>query len=104
MAVPEKISIETPRLVLSDFSQRDFSAFREFFESLHTAGQHWFNVDAEKPESAIKFFRQILINQRESPRHTFRLAVRENTAHRVIGYASLCNIYSTSQGDVLPIN
>lgn len=94
--------IETPRLILSDFENRDFASFSNLFESLEQAGQKWFNVRASKPESVHAFFNQIIGNQTETPRQTYRLAIRLKDAvtgtPQLIGYVSLCQIQSHSEG------
>lgn len=101
MKVPCKIIMETPRLILSDFETADFNEFCRIFDELERTGQEWFNVRTDRPETIRQFFFQILDDQQERPRHSFRFAVRLKTASstpEIIGYAAICDIYSNLAG------
>lgn len=102
MIAPQKISIDTPRLIVSDFCVEDFPAFSSLFASLNRANQVWFNAHASDPESIKTFFNQIMSNQQDTPRQTYRLAIRRkdeaSEATTVIGYVSLCDIWSQEEG------
>jgi RimJ/RimL family protein N-acetyltransferase len=95
---PQKISIETPRLILNDFQEDEFPEFYSLFEALDEAGQSWLLATVRKPETIRIFFDEILDNQRAVPRQTYRLAVRLKSNDEIIGYVSLCDLYSTSIG------
>jgi RimJ/RimL family protein N-acetyltransferase len=99
---PQRLVIETPRLQLSDFHAAEFAPFCGMFDSLQQAGQRWPNAQAERPETVRTFFDDILRDRTYVPRHTYRLALRlkipscETT--QIIGYVSLCDIFSGREG------
>lgn len=98
-AVPalEAVRIETPRLIVSDFHADDIAPLHGIFKNLKAQGQNWFNASADIPGSVDKFLGLILENQQETPRHTYRLALRKkepDNTPRLIGYVSLCDIHS----------
>jgi RimJ/RimL family protein N-acetyltransferase len=98
-AVPtlESIRIETPRLIVSDFRPDDLTPLHGIFKNMKAHGQNWFNASADAPGSVDKFLALILANQQDTPRHTYRLALRKkepDSPPRLVGYVSLCDIHS----------
>jgi RimJ/RimL family protein N-acetyltransferase len=100
-AQSQGVVIETPRLLISDFTVKDLEPLRGVFESLHQSGQSWFNANVNRPESIESFLQLTLANQTDAPRHTYRLAVRVKEPHgcdRLIGYVAICDIFNQDDG------
>lgn len=95
------VQIETPRLIVDDFTDQDFPFLLQIFTAMQAVGQKWHNVDADKPATVQDFLDQALQNSRSVPRDTFRMAVRkkeDDGGNKLIGYVSLCEIFKNSDG------
>ena len=95
------VKIETPRLIVDDFTEQDFPFLLQIFTAMQAVGQKWHNVDADKPDTVQNFLDQALANSRADQRETFRMAVRkkdDDGQNSLIGYMSLCDIFKHGNG------
>ena len=97
--------IESPRLIVDDFTENDFPFLMDIFAAMKKVGQSWYNVDADKPATVQNFLDQALDNKNAAQRETFRMAVRKkpdngqhHEANELIGYVSLCEIFKHGNG------
>jgi RimJ/RimL family protein N-acetyltransferase len=100
--VSTKLSIKTPRLIVDEFTPQDLPALTGIFERMAQAGQHWYNADPQDPASIQAFLDKVTGDRDVAPRHTYRMAVRMPDAatgtSQLIGYVSLCDIFSKTAG------
>lgn len=97
--------IETPRLIVDDFTDQDFPFLLDIFTAMKKVGQSWHNVDADKPATVQGFLDQALQNSRAAQRETFRMAVRKKSdtgQNDLIGYVSLCEVFKHQEAIPIP--